>query len=196
MLWFGCKSSQPSECFVPNVSSACALSLLHISSKIFFLVTVIQFLIFLYSYSLYKSMMYTVFPVPIFTGFLAHCDYHVAALTLACRFVVMPPGDATEGQTTAFPAQKSPVTFPQCSFFSCPPQCFLWLTPVPPSEWCHGHSEQNNSSKSNKTAHNEAQIQPWSNACCINLFNQTVQQDFTRIGQTQPSMLFVDRHCN
>ncbi len=65
-------------------------------------------------------MMYTVFPVPIFTGFLAHCDYHVAALTLAYRFVVMPPGDATEGQTTAFPAQKSPVTFPQCSFFPAP----------------------------------------------------------------------------
>ncbi len=65
-------------------------------------------------------MMYTVFPVPIFTGFLAHCDYHVAALTLAYGSSGDAPGDATAGQTTAFPAQKSPVTFPQCSFFLPP----------------------------------------------------------------------------
>ncbi len=42
---------QPSGCFVPNVSSACVLSPLHISSKIFFLVTVTVFNIFVFIFS-------------------------------------------------------------------------------------------------------------------------------------------------
>ncbi len=42
---------QASGCFVPNVSSACALPLHHISSEIFFLVTVTVLNIFVFIFS-------------------------------------------------------------------------------------------------------------------------------------------------
>lgn len=122
-MWFGCKS---------HITLVSALSLmcqeqcalrplpLHLgSSEQFVLCSNCHSFEYLLPYFLFKFMMYAVFPVSIFTGFLAHCDYHVAALTLAYSSVVLPPGDASEGQIA-----EEPCDLPSMLLFPVPPSVF------------------------------------------------------------------------
>lgn len=84
----------------------------------------------------------------------------IFAETIQYGSLMMPPGGISEGRTAAFLMPTSPRDLPSV-LFSCPPSdasCDSLRSP--PCERCHGHSGQNNSSKSNKCAHNGAHIQP------------------------------------
>lgn len=116
MFWFGCKS---------QIARARALSLMCQQHVCYCCTTAPVKDLF----PLNRLLPFSTFPVT--NPQCSQCFmylYYAAAPALAYGWVPMAPGEACEGQ------QKSPVTFPQCSFFPAPLSASCDSLRSPPSE--------------------------------------------------------------